>query len=978
VVIACALSSCGRRELERETTDAAAPALPGAPEAPAASPLGEIRGAATTRGVAVRFDARAVHLEGGAWRWATTLVRWGHGHATREAPRATPSSADGRVRYDRGAIDEWYVERAHGLEQGFDVRARPEGSAALRLELASEGLTPVLVDGRVALRDERASTIAFYGGLHVEDARGRTVPAELRVEAGTIVIVIDDAGADYPLRVDPLVWALQEQRIAPAALVSGDQFGSSVAVSHDTLVVGGNGDGATARPGSAQIFVRGATGWEPQAQLVVPGLPTTVYAYFGDASAIDGDTVVVGAKLQGNRGSAYVFVRSGTSWTFQAELVPTPYDGALRDYGQAVAVRGDTAVVSSRRSGAYVFTRVGSSWSQQANLDCAFGVALAGDTIVCGERPALPANPQAAKVYVRAAGSWTLQATLTSTSVGVDDGFGDTVALSGDSAVVGAPWQSSSTGSVYVFVRSGTTWTEQAKLQPVGVLEGDQLGAAVAVDGDALVAGAWGQRKLAGGAYFFARSGTTWAEQARVQPRDLVPEDRFGTSVSIDGAIAAVGAPRVAASAGAAYVFSTGLGLGDACAADRDCVSGHCVDAVCCGEASCSTCATCAGSGACHARALGAAPTSSCGVYLCDGASVACPTKCAKSDGCAAGYACDSGACTKLPIAGACRANEECLSGFCTDGACCNVAACALGTSCAVPGHAGSCAKGAGASCTADAECGTGHCADGVCCSGACAGQCEACDVTGAVGTCTPVSGAPHGTRAACSDGGGSACAARSCDGAKDRTSCAGYVDGASIACGASICLGAKFTGASSCDGGGRCVAPATSSCAPYACDGKGCLTTCDGDAQCAAGFQCSGPGGTCFQGPHCSDDGASSIAPDGQATACAPYRCGTSGACNAECATTRDCAPSAGCDGVHCVELQSVQSAAGGCSVSTGGDERDGDHRATFVGLAAGAIALGLTRRRAARRRGTRRRERSEHAARATRPGRPGAGGAR
>jgi hypothetical protein len=741
---------------------------------------------------------------------------------------------------------------------------------------------------------------------------------------------------------DPLVWARPEQRLAPTTLQAGDRFGSAVSLSGTSLLIGADGNGSPEQPGAAQVWVHGATGWTLQGALAIAGANPTS---FGGAVAIDHDTAIVGAGDQGTHGAAYVFVRSGTTWTQQAELVTTSEPSGTARFGQGVAVSGDTAVVGSNR-GSFVFVRSGATWTQQANLTGGWAPAIDGDTIATGELGAGSGSPPPVRVFVRSGTTWAQQATLLPSDVVDFDYYGWSVAVRGDTLVAGAPDQASDEGAAYVFVRSGATWSQQAKLMAVAGLAYDQFGWSVALDADALVVGAPGQRKSSGAAYFFTRKGTSWTQEAHVAPKSLSTDDRFGASVALAGALAAVGAPTTL-DAGATWTFATAGALGDACASDAACVSGHCVDGVCCDTAACSTCATCAATGSvpagsCHAKPRGAAPTSSCGTYACDGASVACPTKCASSLDCAAGYACDSAACTKLPLAGACRANEECLSGFCTDGVCCGTATCADGQSCGVAGHAGSCATAPGAGCKADGDCGSGHCVDGVCCDTACAGQCEACDVPGSLGTCTPVAGAPHGKRAACDAGGGKACAARACDGAKDRTTCAGFVDAAAVPCGGATCAGAKFTAAPACDGAGTCVSPSTVSCAPYACGAKGCLTTCADDMQCASGFYCAS--GACIQGPRCNDDATSSIAPDGKETACAPYLCGSAGACNETCATSRDCAAGAACDGLHCVATDSLTSGDGGGCQSAGG-------AAGSIGAGAFAIAfagaLGARRRR-------------------------------
>ena len=173
-----------------------------------------------------------------------------------------------------------------------------------------------------------------------------------------------------------------------------------------------------------------------------------------------GDTAVVGAEGDDDNGaysgSAYVFVRSGSVWTEEAKL--TASDGAAVDYfGVSVSVSGDTAVVGA--------------WS--------------GDGIV--------ADSGSAYVFVRSGTTWSEQAELTASDGAADDWFGFAVSVSGDTAVVGADYDDDNgmnSGSAYVFVRSGTTWTEQAKLTASDGAATDVFGRSVSVSGDAAVLGA--------------------------------------------------------------------------------------------------------------------------------------------------------------------------------------------------------------------------------------------------------------------------------------------------------------------------------------------------------------------------------------------------------------------------------------------------------------------------------------------------------
>ena len=382
-------------------------------------------------------------------------------------------------------------------------------------------------------------------------------------------------------------------------------FGVSVAVSGDTAVVGASQDFSSAgtRGGSAYVFVRtGTTGTAgtlqaPRAlQAKLTASDGAAFDLFGASVDVDGDTAVVGAygddtRGGGDAGSAYVFTRTGTTWTQQAKL--TASDGAAFDYfGFSVDVDGDTVVVGAPDDGddttpagayaglAYVFTRTGTTWTQQAKLTASDGaasdnfgysVAVSGDTAVVGAhnddtRGGVDAG--SAYVFTRTGTTWTQQAKLTASDGAEGDFFGVSVAVDGDTAVVGAYGDDTRAGtdrgSAAVFVRAGTAWALQAKLTTSDGAAGDYFGASVAVSGDTAVVGAYfdGTRGGvdAGSAYVFTRTGTTWALQAKLTAPDGAQSDYFGLSVAVDGDIAVVGAPgddtRSGVDAGSAYAYS--------------------------------------------------------------------------------------------------------------------------------------------------------------------------------------------------------------------------------------------------------------------------------------------------------------------------------------------------------------------------------------------------------------------------------------
>lgn len=248
-----------------------------------------------------------------------------------------------------------------------------------------------------------------------------------------------------------------------------------------------------------------------------------------------------------------------------------PADGALEDYfGHAVAVSGNTAVIGMQydddqgeNSGsAYVFHFDGDEWTQQAKLlpdDGAasdkFGasVAIDGDTIVVGAEEDDDAAVNAGSVYVfRFDGSsWVQQAKLLATEDDPDALFGHSVAISGEAVLIGAPgheYINRYTRSAYVFRFDGESWVQEAKLAASDGAEADLYGVTVDLDGNTAVIGAPHDDVVdrdSGSAYVFHFDGTNWGEQQKIAPADGAKLDNFGWAVALSGSTLLVGAPKV-------------------------------------------------------------------------------------------------------------------------------------------------------------------------------------------------------------------------------------------------------------------------------------------------------------------------------------------------------------------------------------------------------------------------------------------------
>ncbi|MGE0360573.1 MAG: HYR domain-containing protein [Vicinamibacterales bacterium] len=366
----------------------------------------------------------------------------------------------------------------------------------------------------------------------------------------------------------------------------------------------------------AGLIVRHTHAQVQEAYLKPAGLNSLfgdVNANLGEAVAVSGDTLVVGAprneSTQGapDAGAAYVYERDSATgqWTAQARLDSALTLSAPR-FGGAVAIDGDTlvagaefAVAAGTEAGAaFVFERdTAGAWQLRATLlaetlsfDMGFGAAatISGDTIAVGVPRADDlgggfGDDGAVHVFVRTpTGNWARQAVLTASNQGTGDRFGGHVAIDGDTLVVGAAGEDSnatgvngdggnnlttSAGAAYVFTRSGSVWTQQAYLKASNTGFGDAFGTRVAIAGDRVVVGVPGEDNVdtaddnAGAAYVFGRDPATgtWTQEAFVKPAGAQAGDAFGSSVAIAGntiAVGATGEDVLASNEGAVFWFT--------------------------------------------------------------------------------------------------------------------------------------------------------------------------------------------------------------------------------------------------------------------------------------------------------------------------------------------------------------------------------------------------------------------------------------
>ena len=311
--------------------------------------------------------------------------------------------------------------------------------------------------------------------------------------------------------------------------------------------------------------------------------------YFGYAVAIsqDGNTAIVGAPqddtLGKNVGAAYVFTRTGVTWTRQAKLLP--YDPIPNMYfgaGAALSINGNIAVIGARGAeevagSVHEFKRTGDLWVQQAKIEASdktpydyFGGSLSlssdASTVIIGARYA---SSRKGKAYIfnRVGPIWTEIAILQDFSGRVNDLFGSSVAISADGtfALVGSPYSDDiyeDTGTVLVYYRSGLNWLHQHTLRSSDRRSGDMFGISVSLssNGSTAVVGAYGDstdNEVHGAVYVFTRTSTSWVEHTKLSSTDLAEHDYFGNSICIspNGTEILVGAYNKDNGTGAGYIF---------------------------------------------------------------------------------------------------------------------------------------------------------------------------------------------------------------------------------------------------------------------------------------------------------------------------------------------------------------------------------------------------------------------------------------
>ena len=445
------------------------------------------------------------------------------------------------------------------------------------------------------------------------DSEGSASPTS---GTGTLTFTLTDgkqsvlANSTFSIDFGPDWSASPTESIVRASdAAASDFYGGSVAISGDgNYAIAGaerNDDGTT-DTGSAYILTRSGSTWTQQAKITAGDIVAN--DYFGRAASMnsDGTYAVIGKPRISGVGQAYIFVRSGSTWTQQQKLTQ---NGSSDMFGNSVSISSDGNYAAigahqadgSGRGAVYIYSRSGSTWTMQQKLTSsdrtdfdrfAYSVSINSDgTYVIATAYGDAdngTNSGSAYIFTRSGSTWTQQAKIKPSDGSANADFGGgqygtpgvsaSINSDGTHVIVGSFYKGEldsnnvgqqRTGAAYVFTRSGSTWTQQQKLSPSAIVAFTYFGQSVSINSDATFAiiGAHGDATAAGAAYVFSRSGSTWTLERKITASDAQVNDYFGLGVSLssDAAYAIVGSiyedggsGDPITNSGAAYIYEAG------------------------------------------------------------------------------------------------------------------------------------------------------------------------------------------------------------------------------------------------------------------------------------------------------------------------------------------------------------------------------------------------------------------------------------
>lgn len=536
-------------------------------------------------------------LGGGAkdnrWKTSLKLLKFGRGENLKTVAAGNWQAKESRAENRRDSITEWYENKRSGLEHGFTIAEKPEAvaGAAQPLQVAMKiggNLRARLDETRQAL--SLGNQVLQYSKLKVLDANGMQLPAKMQLRGKELTIEVVDSKAVYPIEIDPVFEPVKKITASDGA--SGDFFGVSVSISGDTAIVGADGDDNS--KGAAYIFERntgGANNWGEVKKLTGSG--TTQPAgdqsvpNFGYSVSISGDTAIVGMNALVQDSYAWIFERNAGGANNWGEVKRIRHDEFFEfDYfGYAVSVSGDTIIVGANYGSpvtggslggrAYIFERNkggANNWGQVKMLlpsdtvlfdGFGYSVSISGDTAIVGK----PLGDNGiAYIFERNTGgadNWGEVKKITASDGAAFDNFGYSVSISNDIVVIGAFNDDNNKGSAYIYERNTggvNNWGEVKKLTASDGAVNDQFGISVSISVDTVIVGASGDDSSKGSAYIYERNtggADNWGQVKKLTASDGAEGDEFGISVSISGDTVIIGASGDDNVKGSAHVFAT-------------------------------------------------------------------------------------------------------------------------------------------------------------------------------------------------------------------------------------------------------------------------------------------------------------------------------------------------------------------------------------------------------------------------------------
>jgi len=535
--------------------------------------------------------------------WATTTLL-----TTPQASLTVPSGVNTIYKYEHPTQANEYYLIENRQKTGRDTAIPDAGLAVWHIDENgdndNEQMTPgshyeatlVQADGEWDLEHNRdaGDSTDLWGAPEYGECTPYTYPNTNWWDRSLTPLFITEISSPGPTMTfsfrQSLVQTCDGQKLTASDAGEGDEFGEAVAIDGGVAVVGARlDDDAAGDAGAVYVYRATGTTWGSEVKLFASDAEAD--DEFGGAVAISGDVILVGASEDthgGNTGagSAYVVRWDGLDWIEEQKL--TASDAAAQDFfGAAVAIDGDLAVVAApaKTSGAilgagavYLFRWNGSTWIEEEKLTAfdssnydTFGlsVSVSGDFVAV----ASPNDDDVASgtgsvyVYRRSGGSWSLDDKLTASDAVMNDHFGRSVSLVGSDLLVGTDGDDdmgADAGSVYHFERVDSNWTEQQELYASDAAAGDNFGRSVSLSDGRVVVGAYGQDEAAsnaGAAYVFRRPGG-WLEDVKLTAPDAADEDRLGDVVAASGDYALLGVRRdghaAGIDAGSVYLFPVG------------------------------------------------------------------------------------------------------------------------------------------------------------------------------------------------------------------------------------------------------------------------------------------------------------------------------------------------------------------------------------------------------------------------------------